>query len=318
MVITEVQRQALREASHWHAELQDSTEHPELKAAWQQWLVSCPINQWAWQRVELMQQQFSVLPKQIAVDTLQRANSPSLNRRTVLQGLFFIGGAVSLGWTAQQQVPHWLADHRTRKGQQKHLKLIDGSTLILNTATTVDIRYDNQQRLIYLHQGELYLETAADPRPLYVQNKHAKLQALGTRFTVKQGTHKTKLTVLESAVEIVAQHSQQRQRVQAQHAVKFDAEKILPSRSVDGLAAEWTRGKLIVDSWPLGKLIHELQRYHTGLIQCDPSIASLRISGAYPINDLETTLEAIRRALPVRINQRFSLWTRITPLHKNS
>lgn len=317
-MITEAQRRALHEASHWHAELQGAAEHSELETAWQHWLASNPTNQWAWQRVELMQQQFSTLPKQIAVDTLQRASSPSLNRRTVLQGLMFMGGAASLGWSAQQQAPHWLADHRTSKGQQKHLNLSDGSNLILNTATAVDIRYDNQQRLIYLHKGELYLETGADSRPLYVQNKHAKLQALGTRFTVKQGEHKTKLTVLESVVEIVTQHSQQRQRVQAQHSVKFDAEKILPSRSADALATEWTRGKLIVDSWPLGKLIHELQRYHTGLIQCDPSIASLRISGAYPINDLETTLEAIRRALPVRINQRFSLWTRITPLHKNS
>lgn len=79
-------------------------------------------------------------------------------------------------------------------------------SIALNTATALDVRYDEQQRLLRLRQGEIYIVTAADiqrpPRPFLVQSDHGLMLALGTRFTVRQQADNTLLAVYEGAVQI--------------------------------------------------------------------------------------------------------------------
>ena len=43
--------------------------------------------------------------------------------------------------------------------------LADGTRLLLNSATAVDLRYSSSERLIVLRAGEIQIESAADPSP---------------------------------------------------------------------------------------------------------------------------------------------------------
>ncbi len=55
------------------------------------------------------------------------------------------------------------ADYRTATGEIKPIVLSDGTQLVLNTASAVDVHYDDRQRLIRLHAGEISLITGRDP-----------------------------------------------------------------------------------------------------------------------------------------------------------
>lgn len=56
-----------------------------------------------------------------------------------------------------------------------------------------------------------------------------------------------------------------------------------------------------------------LGRYRPGLLGCDPSVAGLRLSGAYPLDDTDRALAAIARAVPVEVVSRTRYWVRLVP-----
>ncbi|TAN12463.1 MAG: DUF4974 domain-containing protein [Chitinophagaceae bacterium] len=73
----------------------------------------------------------------------------------------------------------------TAPGQQKKLRLSDGSVVWLNSNTT--IRYDNENnaaRILYL-SGQAFFDISHDPeKPFIVKTDHATIKVLGTRFDV--------------------------------------------------------------------------------------------------------------------------------------
>ncbi|MBB3103057.1 FecR domain-containing protein [Azomonas macrocytogenes] len=312
---TDRQRAALRMAAHWYAVLGASTRE-EDRLAWHEWHAQAPENQWAWQRLENLQQQLQGLPGNLAFQTI--SSEWGRDRRTVLKGLVLLAGGSTLAWTARQNLPWqpWVADQRSAIGERRSLTLADGSRLHLNTASAVDIRFDAQQRLIELQAGEIQVETVPDPaRPFLVATRDGLIRALGTRFTVRQRKAFTEVGVLQHAVAVTLKQTPQPDTlVQAGQCLAFDASHTQPLRPLDPLASEWTNGRLVIDGWRLADTLEELSRYRPGLLSCDSSIADLRLSGAYPLDDTDQALAAIVRALPVHIVSLTRYWVRLVPI----
>ncbi len=55
----------------------------------------------------------------------------------------------------------------------------------------------------------------------------------------------------------------------------------------------------MADNLRLIDFLGELGRYRKGFVRCDPAIADLRISGAFPISDTERTLKMLVQTYPV-------------------
>lgn len=70
----------------------------------------------------------------------------------------------------------------------------------------------------------------------------------------------------------------------------------------------WQTGMLIVSDMPLNTFVSELSRYHHGFIRYEPQIASLRVSGSYPTDDLAAVMNAVSRALNLNYTRRFGIW----------
>lgn len=304
------QRLALRGAAQWLSRLAASPEDPGVNAAWLQWRQADPAHGWAWQRVEQMQSQLTGLPGEFACRVLDGAPTRT-DRRAVLKGLALLAGVGALGWNGYRQAPLWLADQRTGIGERRTLTLADGTRLSLNTSTSVDIRFDARTRLIRLHAGEILLQTGADPRPLHVRTAQGDLRALGTRFSVRQLDSTTRLDVLEHAVAVRPDVLVDERVVSAGQGMDFSASVFGPLRPVESGTGEWTNGRLLVDGWPLRRLLAELSRYRVGYLGWQAQIAELPISGAFPLDDLDMTFAAISRALPVHVVQRTRYWARV-------
>jgi len=207
-----------------------------------------------------------------------------------------------------------LADLRTSTGERRTRVLQDGTQLTLNTATAVDIRYDAGQRLILLRAGEIMLTTGKDPRPLTVRSQHGDMRALGTRFNVRQEGDFTELDVLEHAVAVHNHSAVEPLRVEAGMSLRFGSGALPRPQPVDVNRAQWLQGRLVIDGWPLARVLEALQRYRPGFIECADEVANLRVSGAYPLDDTTRALAAIAQALPVRIEMRTRYWVRVRAL----
>lgn len=303
-------------ASDWFVRLSAETPTPAEYDAWLEWLNAQPSHRQAWERIERLGQQFQLLDAAAGLRTLNKV--PSRRRRNVLKSLAFMltaGGSALLA----QQLPlrSWAAKERTAVGERRQITLSDGSVLILNTDSAANIVYNKQQRAIELHQGEIHITTRPDShdpaRPFMVITPVGRIVALGTQFSVYLSA--------DSAQVSVGQHKVRLEPAQApQHSV------ILPAGMSSTLTAHstttatpvpeqhdaWLDGMLYADNMRLDDLITSLARYKPGFLSCDPAIGGLRISGAYPLNDIDRALNAIERILPVRIERRTAYWIRVT------
>lgn len=307
---------ALQQAAEWFAVLADPPVSAQQQRAWQQWLAARPEHAAAWQRVEAISSQFARLP----ADTRRRAaaqalRSPARSRRQVL-GLFAVlGGAGLLAAAGQgRSWRTWLASERTGTGEIRDLRLADGSHLWLGSRTAVDIDYSASTRLLRLLQGEVLLDTAKDPRPLLLDTRHGRLQALGTRFSVREGEGFIQLSVFAGAVRIEPSPVRAAQVLQAGQQVRFSTSGISASEPADPARQAWSRGVLLANDRRLGDFIAELADYVPGYLGCDPRVADLRLVGAYPLGDTGRILDALAGSLPIRVNRRLPWWVTVEPL----
>ncbi len=307
---TDVDPRALREAAGWFARLQSGEVSEDEHHEWAHWCAADPVNAQAWARVESVRAQLMRVPGRIAAPALLQRER--MGRRTVLRSFAGVG-AIGLSATVSYRLlpwEVWTADARSSVGERRDLVLDDGSRLWIDTASAVDIRYDDSARRLLLREGAVFIQTAADTaRPFIVETPHGQLRALGTRFGVRLESDSTVLSVLEHAVEIRPKHALDiAHRVQAGTQLRFNGDGVLASTSVPASASSWIDGSLIVVDMPLGNLVAELARYRAGVLRCDPQVAELKVSGAFPLDDIDRALAALTRGFPVELRRRGGGW----------
>lgn len=306
--------QVLEQAAEWFAVLAGEHVSDKQRKAWQLWLASNPAHAAAWQRVERISGQFHTLP------VAQRAalQAGGRTRRQVLASLLLLGGGAVLGLAVSRKpLQSWVADQTSATGQVKEVLLVDGGQLWLNSNSSVDINYNAQQRLLHLWQGELLLNSAPDTqqpaRPLLVETADGRLQALGTRFSVRKQAQGTLLSVFEGAVRVTCKTGAS-DTVRAGQQVVFDPQKIGRLSPVSQNRDAWRRGMLLADDRPLGDFIGELAEHVPGHLAVDPRIANLRLVGAFPLHDPERIYAALEASLPIRVNRRWPWWVTLEPI----
>lgn len=306
----------LAEAAHWYAVFCSGEASEDDHRHWRYWHDMDPRHQQAWQQVERLQSQIKELPARLAKETLDIAERESLRRRTVLKSLMLFAGSASFalsGWRAGSW-GEWVADYRTSVGERRQLVLADGSLLTMNTDSALDIQFTDSQRLLHLHTGEILVETAPDSsgRPFLIETKAGRIQALGTKFMVRQqDENKSKVSVLESAVSIQPGKLTTPLVLEQGRQVVFDTDHIGTPSPVDDLAASWIRGVLIAVDWRLDNLLAELSRYRHGWLGCDPAVAGFRVSGAFQLSDTDAALAALEKSFPVTLTRRTRYWVRV-------
>jgi len=205
------------------------------------------------------------------------------------------------------------SDYYTLTGQRLEQSLPDGSVLTLNTDSAIDIRFDQNTRLIEVLSGEVYVEVAPNqPRPFVVKAGSMKVTALGTAFIVKHAAKQEPIvTVTEHSVRVESTKSVETQLVLKegqQVALLQKGERLTSIKNVNGtLAKAWTKGKYVFQDKTFETVIAELNRYYDGkMIIRDNSLGKQLISG---VLDLDKPLESLENLiLPLRAKT-----TKITP-----
>ncbi|MBK4998134.1 DUF4880 domain-containing protein [Pseudomonas sp. S31] len=301
-------KQALTQAVDWYVRLNESSVSATTRQQWQAWLAADPQHAQAWTRLERLQQRLAQAPASVGASTLEQARQ---QRRAAVKMLALLLGVGAVGWQGYQLSP-WQADYTTRVGQRRQLTLADGSRLVLDTDTQVDVRFDGQQRLIVLRRGEILVETAKDARPLSVQSAEGRILALGTRFTVRQFQGSTRVTVEAHAVEVRPRlaHAQVL-RAEAGQTLTFAADHIGPLLPAAAQSSAWVHGMLVVIDWRLDEVLAELSRYRHGYLGCTAEVAGLRLSGTFLLDDSEAVLANLEDSLPLQIRRLTRYWVRL-------
>ena len=310
---------AARVAAQWLVRLRDGALSAAEQQAFDAWRDSHPAHREAWRRAELVCQAMAIVPP-----ALRQQQPQEQRRRTVKQLAMLIACAAPPLLLASRSPwwESWRAGVSTGTGEIRHMPLPDGSRLAMNTATAIDVAFDDTTRLIVLHAGEIHLRSAPDPatvaRPLMVRSANGSVRALGTRFSVREEgglfSPRTQVCVTQGAVEIVP--------AQARHAartVDSDWQASFDSNAVAGIAAAaagseaWLQGVLIADRTPLGEVLAQLARYRSGVVRCDPAVARLPVDGIFQLKDTNRILALLQVSLPIRVSLRTPYWVSVGP-----
>ena len=302
------------QAVSWLIEMQSGSLEPRRQQAWQAWLNSNPEHQRAWAHIQRVNQRLSGLSSPLAHAAI---NAPkSSGRRQALKLLLLLGAGSAAGWGLREQavLQPLLADFHNGVGQRRKIALSDGSQLHLNTASAVDVRFDGQQRLIKLLQGEILLTAADDPRPLLLTTAEGSIRPsmAGSRFDVRQLNGRSQIAVFSGAVQLRPDNFPgPGLQLQASQQVSFGHNSWDAIRPLDASSGAWADGMLVAAHMRLQDFLAELSRYRRGHLNCDAKVADLLISGSYPLADSERILDLLEVALPVRVRRFTRYWVTV-------
>lgn len=304
----------LAAAVDWMVLLQSGDASPADAARHRAWCEADPAHAGAWAQVSaaldcsVQPLRDSALPRtalQAALTRPTRVQRPT--RRRLARNALVVGGLAALvGWQTRHPWPDLMsrlrpADFETGTGERQTVTLDDGSLIQLNARSAVDIRFDRATRALQLRSGEIIVSVAPEAnRPFIVRTVEGSIQALGTRFLVRQAEARTVVLVLEHSVE-VRNRTGARRLVREGEALGFAGDHFDQIRTDRGGQAGWQDGMLVAANEPLGEVIEALRPYHRGLIRLSPAAASLRVLGAFPIDDPGRVLESLAQTLPLKV-----------------
>lgn len=305
----------LEEAADWVIRLRYETADADTRRAFERWLAQGEAHTQAWARAEQVLGAFEGLPAPIGHRVL-RATRKRQGRRALLRAALGLGVLAPAGWMAWREAPAWRADLRTAAGEQLTRQLDDGTRLVLNSGSAVDLRYGSSERRLVLVAGEVLVTTGQEPLPTYrpfvVQTPQGEVQALGTRFSVRVVEDHTEVMVFEHAVLARPIHGTPL-RIDAGQRGSFTLAQTGALAPVDDSAALWEQGMLVVRDQRLADVVAELARHRPGLLRCAPEVADLRVSGALSLRDTDAALQALAERLPIAVQRVTRYWVSVGP-----
>jgi transmembrane sensor len=255
---------------------------------------------------------------------LRRA-SPSHRGMWIAAGI----GTLALFWAGARWAGHWIEQqpviYRTGIGQQRQLRLPDGSSLELNTQSAVQVQFSRTYRDVYLLGGEALFDVHHNAAvPFRVHVGATVIQDVGTQFSVRRAEGLTTVSVLEGSVQVSEDHSSpatpvagssvpaptvvvasrdyQRltpdTRLAAGEQMHIVADGTLIQRQrVDvGQATAWRQGRLVFSEATLEEIVSEFNRYNARqIILVGDAHRTRRYSGVFDAADPQSFLEYLRR-----------------------
>jgi transmembrane sensor len=189
-------------------------------------------------------------------------------------------------------------------GVQKRVTLADGTSVILNTNSRLDVNFSAGRRDVRLVRGEAYFDVVHDKtRPFTVTARDYVVRDIGTAFAVhlsKEG--RVEVGVTQGSVEVMPAHDL---AAGAKSLGILEAgqnmvlgEKVERAETVSsadmGRKLAWRQGDLIYTGQPLKEVLADVSRYSDIKIElADPALEDLPVGGAFRTDQIGAIFAAL-------------------------
>ncbi len=215
---------------------------------------------------------------------------------------------------------------QTAPGEQRRVRLADGTGVLLNTDTRLRVRFARGERRLFLDRGQAFFQVAKDKtRPFRVFAGHDEVRAIGTAFEVRRIGDSLQVTLEEGRVALYRAGGSAplsagpTKGASAAPTVAGAAAPVvllspgeqavlapaLPValRAVDLRKVQaWRYGRMILDDAPLGETVADLNRYGgVRIVLADRSLADIRVSGVFHTGRPDDFVKSVTAAFPVEI-----------------
>jgi transmembrane sensor len=265
----------------------------------------------------------NVLP--LAVRSAEELATPltprgSRTRRRLAMAAAIVA-AVIAGWSLwwfETLPPHTFA---TARGEQRALKLEDGSVVYLNTQSRLEVHFSQKVRAIRLLEGEAMFSVERDAsRPFRVMAGSTVIQAIGTRFNVYRSDAGATISVVEGVVQISPDAASSQSQTSLAPVTPVAARAMLPEpkptrvsageqvrvlrdggivkRTVPDLSqiVAWRERRLVFRGDALTEVAAQFNRYNSVQIRvAGDTLASKQITGVFDADDPRSFIQFLER-----------------------
>ena len=206
-------------------------------------------------------------------------------------------------------------------GEQARVQLDDGSIAELNTGSRLKVAFTENQRSVYLEQGEGFFKVAKNPqRPFVVYAGSGAIEAVGTAFNVRLlQDNKVDVMLSEGIVEVQTVTLEQDSfsgdeevNLPTKATISTVGQKVSYSQSIEELTQidpellerklAWRDGKWMFKGESLTDVLAEVSRYtDTNILIKDDSIRNLQVAGYFDLGQINPFMNALQSGLNLRI-----------------
>jgi transmembrane sensor len=297
-------------AAAWLARLHDERRGLDVETEFQEWLCESDEHRRAFNRMTQVWEQAGKIQMR-ARDDVSAVRKTRLSRFSPWAATL----AATLVLVVITAVYYWRDNAlMTAVGQQQVRVLRDGTRVVLNTDTRIEVNYDEHMRRVRLVRGEAWFDVSKRPTwPFLVSVGDREIRALGTSFIVRHdNVLDLSVTLVDGRISVapVAGDGEtpprapqvlipgQRLVISRHHAPAVDQPEL--SR-----VTAWERGRVEFDETPLEDATIEMNRYTTTrVVVQDTEVAQLRIGGVFRAGDSDEFVKIVTAAFGLRAERK--------------
>jgi transmembrane sensor len=301
------------EALEWFARRRNTSLDAATQAAFARWLAASHRHAEEYARLEALWGSTAFLR---AAETLRPAPAargiPAAARAPRRWTVRALAAAavilVAIGaWQGPALVLRWQADYRTETGDRREVRLPDGSSMLLDTASAVAIDFRDGRRQVTLLQGAAFFDVTHDPaHPFRVAGRFGETEVRGTAFAVRTDPAEDRV-ILERGHVRVSRLADRADRADlgAGQMVVASRDALSAVAAVDlGSRLAWREGRIVFADQPLSRVLDELRRYYRGTVfVADDRINRLIVTGNYRLDHVEGAIRTLADAAGVTMNR---------------
>lgn len=270
----------------------------------------------AFEKVEMLQSLYLSLPSDIKSKISQEVHRNIKSRNSLRKSNFlkfaasviFIIGASLFG--INEYMNFGIKHTYTSNQEIKNIVLPDGSKVILDAKTKLDIKYFSDKREINIIEGKAFFDVTSNPnKPFIVNANMIKVEVLGTNFEVKNEIDKIVVDVINGKVKVEQNKNNEFQQLailtKGKH-ISFDKQSkkvILKDIDINNIAS-WKDGILFFQDYSLEKAINEFKKYQDINITIQKDIKNYTVSGSFSIHEIDKFIFALTKIYPIKVDNK--------------
>jgi len=202
-------------------------------------------------------------------------------------------------WTTQFRVTSQA--YETGFGEQRRIALADGSLILLDTSTSVQVSMSRRRRSVELLHGRAHFEVAKDEtRPFAVETGDRRVIAVDNVFDVDRETGL--ISILLTRGKVLVEDNAERRMLLPGDRLAFEHGQVNIDRPDLEVVTSWQSGRAVFKRRALKDVLAEFNRYSRQKLELtDPQMGDIPISGNYQTGNNEEFAAALSGMLPLDV-----------------
>lgn len=231
-------------------------------------------------------------------DIRKRKKSGSKAAIGMLALIFLLGS----GWMWLEKPNFWQdlnADYVSARGETRQILLDDGSSVLLDADTAIDVRLDDDVRKVKLLRGTAFFEVKPSSVPFIVEAANGSSRVLGTAFDVAMNDQGVEVTLEHGSLRVEVANSSDQVVLKSGEAVGYSDKGLSTPQNIeldDALA--WHEGRFVFNNAALRDVLQQIERYRAGrVIVLGSALGGRRISGSFSLKDPNSALSSLQASV---------------------